>query len=76
MQDWEPTPEDMAEAQRFWAVCDAMDMGPEVLAKELVQQDPGFAVLLMEFLEREMVLENSNEINDLVRPENLAKSAG
>lgn len=67
MDAWEPSQSDWDEAARFWAVLDAMSLGPDILAQELVQQDPVFAALLLEFLEREVVLENPNEINDLAQ---------
>jgi hypothetical protein len=53
-----------------------MSLGPESLAQELVQQDPVFAAIFLEFLERELALKNPNEINDLAQQENPTKSIG
>ena len=72
----EPSQADWEEAARFWATSDAMSLGPESLAQELVQQDPVFAAIFLEFLERELALKNPNEINDLAQQENPTKSMG
>jgi hypothetical protein len=76
MAEWEPAQEDWEEATRFWAVADAMSLGPETLAQELVQQDPLWAALFQEFLEHELALKNPNDFNDLAQLENPAKSVG
>lgn len=56
MSEWCPSDSDIAEANLYWTVNDAIALGPIELAEQLVLQDPRFSNVLIDCLERALAM--------------------
>ena len=67
MNEWNPSAQDIIEANEYWTVSEAIELGPITLAEQMVMQDPAFAEVFMECLERALAMyPGVRNVNDTV----------
>jgi CRP-like cAMP-binding protein len=61
MSEWHPTQNDIDEAARILSAMEIVSQGAGLFAQTLMEVSPGFALSLMEHLEREFALAYTDE---------------
>lgn len=64
--EWEPSGEDLDEANLYWTIHEAMSLGPIQLAEQIMLHDPVFGRVLQECLERAVAMHPDATVTDSV----------